>query len=179
MAAWPRRSSRVVRPRSSMAIWVASRMPKSVPSRVTVSFTRRARTAASSAGIWRTWWAMSVPVPHAVGADDGRCAPRGMALHVHGHGVHRDVGGGDLHVHGESGRIAAQPLGADAEAVHRLDEGLLEGRPLRIGARAAERPRGGLLGERHAEIRGAADPHADDGGGAGLAAGVEHAVDDE
>ena len=60
MAAWPRMSKRVVRPLSKRAIWFASRMPKSVPSRVTVSFTRSSRACASVTGVRRTWWAIYI-----------------------------------------------------------------------------------------------------------------------
>src|SRR5439155_1440436 len=56
---------------------------------------------------------------------------------------------------------------------------LLELRAFRVGAVRAERPRRSDLGEVHAKVRGAADTHADDGRRAGLAAGLEHAIDDE
>ena len=47
ITAWPRRSKRVLRPRSNMWIWVASRMPKSRRCSVTVSSMRRRRIASS------------------------------------------------------------------------------------------------------------------------------------
>src|SRR5882672_6810726 len=111
---------------------------------------------------------------------EGRArAARGMALHVHRYGVHRDVRRRCLDVHREGGRIAAQALRPDAEHIHRLRELALELRALRVGALRAEGPRRSLLGEVQAEIGGAADADADDGRRAGLAARLEHAVDDE
>jgi len=82
-------------------------------------------------------------------------------------------------VHRERGRIAAKSLGTDAEHVHRLAELGFELRALGIGAVRAERPRRRDLGQVHAKVRRTADPYADDGRRTGLAAGVEHAVDDE
>ena len=84
-----------------------------------------------------------------------------------------------LDVHGERGRIAAQALRADAEHVHRRATAASRASRPRIGAARAERPRRRDLGEMHAQVGGAADADADDRRRAGLAAGVEHAVDDE
>src|SRR5688500_2470304 len=106
-------------------------------------------------------------------------AARGMALHVHGDRVHGDVRRRGLDVHGEGGRVAAQALRTDAEHVDRRGQVALELRAFRVLAMRAERPGGGDLGEVHAEVRGAADAHADDGRRAGLAARLELAVDDE
>ena len=41
-----------------------------------------------------------------------------MALNIHGNGVHGDMGSGRLDVNREGGRISAQTLRADAEAIH-------------------------------------------------------------
>src|SRR5688572_11135910 len=97
-------------------------------------------------------------------------APRGVALHVDCYGIHGDVGGCRFHVHGERRGVPAQALWAYAEQVHRLRELLLEPRAFRVLAARAERPRGGDFREMHAEVGGAADAHAHDGGRAGLAA---------
>src|SRR3954465_11305510 len=56
------------------------------------------------------------------GPESGARAARGMALHVHRHGIHGDVRGGGLDVHGEGGGVAAQALRADAQHVDRLAE---------------------------------------------------------
>src|SRR6185503_5639266 len=109
----------------------------------------------------------------------GARAPRGVALHVHRHRVHGDVRGGGLDVHREGGRVAAQALRPDAEQVDRLAERGLELRALRILAARAERSRRRHLGQVHAQVGGAAYADADDGRRAGLAAGLQHAVDDE
>src|SRR5512141_2525782 len=102
MTAWPLRSKRVVRPPSNMAISVASRMPNSVFSSVTVSPTLSARTCASLTGMSRTWWVMlRSPELDAAGRDDGIGAPRRMTLDVHGHRIHGDMGGGDFDMHTE------------------------------------------------------------------------------
>src|SRR5207248_7479629 len=106
-------------------------------------------------------------------------AARGVALHVDRDRIHRDVRGGGFDVHRKGGRIAAEALRTDAEHVDRLPELGFELRTFRVGAARAERPRRGDLGEMHAKIRGAADADADDGRRAGLAAGIEHAIDDE
>src|SRR5712692_3434957 len=111
--------------------------------------------------------------------EGGARAPRRVALHVHGHGVHGDVRRSSLDMHRERSRVAAQPLGTDAERVDCAGELLLELRALGVFAARAERPGRSRLGEVHAEVRGAPHAHADDGRRAGLASGLEHAVDDE
>src|SRR5919199_770109 len=132
-------SKRVRRPRSNIWIWVASRMPNSVRSRVTVSPTRSARTCASSIGMSRTWWAMALkPVFDALGRDHSRGARRRVALDVHGEGVHGDVRRGGLEMARKRGAAPAEALRADAEAVHRDREHLLELLALRILAGRAE-----------------------------------------
>src|SRR6185436_16520863 len=114
------------------------------------------------------------------GASESRArAPRGMALHVHRDRVHRDVRRRGLDMHRERGRIAAEALRPDAEHVDRLRELALELRALGIGALRAERPGRRFLGEVQAKVGRAADADADDGRRAGLAAGLEHAIDDE
>src|SRR5688572_27415594 len=85
----------------------------------------------------------------------------------------------ELDVHRERGRVPAQPLRADAELVHRAREALLELRAFGIVAAGAERARRGDLGEMHAQVGGAAHADTDDGRRAGLAAGVQHAIDHE
>ncbi len=55
----------------------------------------------------------------AASAEGGARAPRGMALHVHRHRIHRDVRRRELDVHRERGGVAAQALRPDAERVHR------------------------------------------------------------
>src|SRR5258708_1640463 len=112
-------------------------------------------------------------------AQGGPRAARGMALHVHGDRVHGDVRGGGLDVHGKGGRVAAEALRADAEHVDRLAELGFELRAFGIGAARAEGTRRGKLGEMRARIGGAAHADAEDGRRAGLAAGIEHAIDDE
>src|SRR5690349_14403967 len=67
------------------------------------------------------------------------CATRGVALHVHGDRIHRDVRRRGLDVHRERGRVPAQALRADAEHIDRLGELALELRALRVGAVRAER----------------------------------------
>src|SRR5688572_1927121 len=106
-------------------------------------------------------------------------AARRVALHVDRHRVHGDVGGGGFDVHGERGRVPAQTLRTDPQQVDGLSQRRLELGTLRILAARAERPRRRDLGEVHAEIGGAAHADADDGRRAGLAAGLQHAVDDE
>src|SRR6185436_13139861 len=112
-------------------------------------------------------------------AKRGACAARRVALHVHRHRVHRDVGRRGLDVHRERGRVAAQALWPDAEQIDRLAERGFELRAFRIFAARAERPRGRDLGQVHAQVGGAAYAHADDGRRTGLAARFQHAVDDE
>src|SRR5258707_15022742 len=75
------------------------------------------------------------------GPESRARAARGMALHVHRYGVHRNVRRRSLDVHREGGRIAAQALRPDAEHVHRLPELPLVLRALRVGAVGAEGPR--------------------------------------
>src|SRR5215203_1555692 len=180
MTAWPFRSKRVVRPRSNMWICVASRMPNSVRSRVTVSPARSSRTWRSSMGMVRTWCAMALePVLDAVGGDHRRGAPRRVALDVHGDGVHGDVRRGGLDVDRERGAASAQALRADAQRVHGDRQHLLELLAFRILAGRPERARRRHLGEVHAYIRGAADADADDGGRAHAAAELDDLVDDE
>ena len=84
-----------------------------------------------------------------------------------------------LDVHGKARRVAAQPLRAHAQRVHGVRQLRFEARAFRVGAGGAERSRRGDLGQVHAQVRGAADADADDRRRARLAAGVEHAVDDE
>src|SRR5438105_864504 len=132
----------------------------------------------ASARIITTLTPNSEAILDARGAQGGARAARRVALHVHRDRVHRDVRGGGLDVHRERGGVAAQALRTDAEHVDRLRELLLELRAFRVGAVRAERPRRSDLGEVHAKVRGAADTHADDGRRAGLAAGLEHAIDD-
>src|SRR5947199_4675748 len=128
-------SKRVVRPLSKSAIWFASRIPKSVPSIVTVSFTRSARTCASVTGIWKVWCVISEAVLHAGRRERRGCAARRMALHVHGDGIHGDVRGRDLDVHGERGGIAPEALRAHPERVDGFAERLLERGAFGIRAR--------------------------------------------
>src|SRR4029079_13175630 len=121
--AWPFISKMVRRPLSNIAIRVASRTPNSVRSKVTVSPTLSARTCASLTGVSRTWWVMAPArslVIDSAGRDDRVGPARRMALDVHRHRIHGDVGGCRLDVHGERGRAAAEPLWADAELVDRL-----------------------------------------------------------
>src|SRR5688572_7172458 len=113
------------------------------------------------------------------GAKGGARAPRRVALHVDRYGVHGDVRGRRLDMDGERGGITAETLRPDAEHVHRLGERRLELRAFGVFAARAERPGRGDLGEVHAQVGGAAYANADDGGRAGLAARVQHAVDDE
>src|SRR5687767_11105511 len=118
-------SKRVVRPLSKRAIWFASRIPKRTPSSVTVSLTRSARAWASVMGRTSAWCAIYIyiyieclePVLDADRGESRRGPPGRVALHVHGYGVHGDVGRGDLDVYRESGGVPAQALGAHAERV--------------------------------------------------------------
>src|SRR6267378_6972460 len=66
-------------------------------------------------------------------------AARRVALHIHRHRVHRDVGGGRFDVHRERGGIAAEPLRTDAEHVHRLAELFFQPGSLGVVAARAER----------------------------------------
>ena len=103
-----------------------------------------------------------------------------MALHVHRDRIHRDVRRRELDVHRERRRVAAQPLRPDAEQVDRRGE--LAPRARAPSGSAQCEPSGARrrdLGEVDAQVRRAADADADDRRRAGLAAGVEHAVDDE
>jgi hypothetical protein len=43
-----------------------------------------------------------------------------VTLHVHRHGIHRDVGRRQLDVHRERSAIAAEPLRPDAERIDRV-----------------------------------------------------------
>src|SRR5215510_974475 len=61
--------------------------------------------------------------------EGGARAARRMALHVDRDRVHRDVRRRRLDVHREGGRIAAEPLRADAKRVHGAAELGLELRP--------------------------------------------------
>src|SRR5512134_1781509 len=160
---------------------VASRMPKSVPLSVTVSLTRSALTCSSVTGGVNSWCAITPleTVGHALRREGRRGAARGVALHVDCHRVHRDVRRRELDVHGERGRVAAEPLRSDTELIHRARELCFELRALRVLALRAERTDRRELGERDAEIRAAADADADDGRRAGLAARIEHAIHDE
>src|SRR4051812_4529663 len=106
-------------------------------------------------------------------------APRRVALHVDRDRIHRDMRRGELDVHGERRRIAAQPLRADTELVDRLRQLVLELRAFWIGAMRAERTRRRALRQCDAEIRRATDADADDGRWTGLRARRDHAVDDE
>src|SRR5689334_186006 len=118
-----------------MAISVASRMPNSVVSSVTVSPVLSARTWASLTGISSRWCAMAASDEgHAARRDHRAGAARRMALDVHRDGVHRDVGRRDFDMHPERGGAAAQTLRADAELVHRLAQLRLDRRAFRIGA---------------------------------------------
>src|SRR5712692_8368627 len=119
------------------------------------------------------------PIFDSRGPESGARAPRGVALHVHGHGVHGDVRRRGLDMDRERGRVAAQPLGADAERVHRAGELLFELRALGIVAARAELTRRRDLGEVHAQVGGAAHANANYGGRTGFAARLEHAVNDE
>src|SRR6185437_10763602 len=103
MTAWPLRLKRVVRPRSNISISVASRMPNKVFSSVTVSPTLSARVCASVIGMSSTWWVIrrASLERDAARRDDGAGAPRRMALDVHRHRIHGDVGGGDLDMDAE------------------------------------------------------------------------------
>ena len=84
-----------------------------------------------------------------------------------------------LDVHRERGRIPAQSLRPDTQLVHRARELRLEPGAFRVRASAAQRPRRGDLGEMDAQIGGAADADADDRRRAGLAACVQHTVNDK
>src|SRR6266850_272543 len=121
----------------------------------------------------------SEPIFDPGGPQGGAGAARRVALHVDRDRVHGDVRRGGFDVHGKGGGVAAEALRPDAEHVDRLRELLLELRAFGVGAARAERPRRGHFGEMDAKVRGAADAHADDGRRAGLAAGLEHAVDDK
>src|ERR1700694_291295 len=120
-----------------------------------------------------------IPILDTRSPEGSARAARRVALHVHRHRVHRDVGGGGFDVHRERGGIATEPLRTDAEHVDGLAELRLELRALRIVTARAQRPRRRHLGKMHAQIRRAADADADDGRRAGLAAGLDHAIDDE
>src|SRR5678816_331102 len=88
------------------------------------------------------------------GVESGARAARRVALHVHRDRVHGDVRRRGLDVHREGGRIAAQPLRADAEHVDRLREFALELRAFRIAALRSEGPGRRLLGEMQAQVGG-------------------------
>src|SRR5712692_816512 len=120
-----------------------------------------------------------VPILDTRSPKGGAGTARRVTLHVHRHRVHRDVGGRRFDVHRERGGIAAEPLRTDAEHVHRLAELFFQPGALGVVAAGAERTRGRYLREVHAQVRGAADADADDGRRAGLAAGLQHAIDHE
>ena len=63
-----------------------------------------------------------------------------MTLNVDGDRIHGDVGGCDLHVHGESGGIPAESLGTDAEAVDGVDELFFQARAFGVIASASQDP---------------------------------------
>src|SRR3990167_8956714 len=119
-------------------MWVASRMPNSVPLSVTVSPTRRARTSRSPIGMAKSWWAISSSDLDALGREQGGRAPGRMALDVDRDRVHGDVGRGQFDVDRERGRIAAQPLRADAEGVDRRREQGFELGAFGVGTARAE-----------------------------------------
>src|SRR3989304_2432755 len=161
MTAWPRRANRVVRPLSNMWMSVASRSPNNVSCKVTWSPTRSLRTSASLTGSRMSWLVIALePELDALGREGCPRATGGVALDVDGDRVHGDVGRRRLDVHRERRRIAAESLRADAEAVDRLGQFLLQLRPFRVVAGGAERPRRRHLGEMCAQIRGAADADA-------------------
>src|SRR5688500_6381223 len=89
-----------------------------LPTRVLSSIFTPATSAADAAVIARKRLAASIAfmarlleaVFHAGRTDCRARAPRGMALHVHCHRIHRDVRRRGLDVHGERGRVAAEPL---------------------------------------------------------------------
>src|SRR5260370_35810509 len=124
-----------------MAISVASRMPNSVCSSVTVSPTRKARAWASVTGISKMWCAMAASDEgNAARRDQRRGAPRRMALDVHGDRIHGDVGRRDLDMDAERGGSAAEPLRADAELVDGLAQLRLDLAALGFGAGRPARP---------------------------------------
>src|SRR5262245_25939028 len=63
--------------------------------------------------------------------ESGARAARRVALHVHRHGIHRDMRRRGLDMHRERGRVAAQSLRPDAQHVDRLRQLALELRALR------------------------------------------------
>src|ERR1700754_4747130 len=100
-----------------------------------------------------------------------------MALNIHGNGVLRDVGRGDLDMNRKAGRAAAKALRADAEFVYGARQLLFDLRALVVGTNRAEWPGRGNLGEVHAEIGGAANADADNGRQADASSGLDHPVD--
>ena len=64
--AWPFMSKMVLRPRSNIAIRLASRTPNRVFSSVTVSPIFSARTCASVTGVSRMWWVILKSIPPGV-----------------------------------------------------------------------------------------------------------------
>src|SRR5258706_8281670 len=84
--------------------------------------------------------AMSEAILDAARRKSGARAARGMALHVHRDRIHRDVRRRGFDMHGERGRVAAEPLRADAERVDRIGQLGLELRALRVVAARAEGP---------------------------------------
>ena len=63
----------------------------------------------------------------------GAAALGAPALHVHSHGVARDVCPGGFNVHRQGRGIAAKPLRADAGLIDSVEKFLFQGRDLWIG----------------------------------------------
>ncbi len=102
-----------------------------------------------------------------------------MALHVDRDRIHRDMRRGEFDVHGECGRVAAEPLRTDAEHVHRRRQFGFQLRAVGIVALRTKRARRCDLGQMHAQVRRSTDAHADNRRRARPAPCVEYAVDDK
>src|SRR5665647_2632924 len=178
MSTLPLRSIWGCSPRSNMAIWVASRMPITVPSMRSFWPACSSRRASRSA-IGNLSLSSEAIGDLPLRRDDGAGTACRPALQVHGHRVLGDVRVRVLDVHAEHGGAAAQAHGADAELVGGRIQLVFEGRDDRVVAVRAERAQNGLFGQRRTEVGGAAQADADDGRRARLGAGVDDALEHE
>src|ERR1051326_8199207 len=156
-----------------MRICVASRIPKIVPSMVTVSSSRSCRTSASLSGV-RSF----ISICHlSVRGNDGGRALSAPALDVHGNRVVADVRVRPLDVHRECRRAATETLRADAGLIDVIEKLALESRDLGVriyGSDLAKRT--GFFCEPDRDIGRAAQADAHNHGRARFRARFENAL---
>src|ERR1044071_6905350 len=162
-----------------MAISVASRIPNSVRSSVTVSPTLSARAWTSVTGVEKLCCVMRLLESDSARSDYGFGAPCRVALDIHGHRIHRDMGGGYLHMHAKRRRASAEALRPDSQLIDRFAQLRLDPGAFLVAAGGAERPRRGDFGKMHAQVGCSADADADDCRGADAATAFDHLVDDK